>query len=222
MDPRRSVAGAASASDAKRPRRGGGDGEEMTFEDELALIDSMDGADDEEEVATGEELFGDAVASGIDLAESGTKNARWLRPRALPVDPSCDAFFFQQFDIDVVQADRPLAEMPGARTGPVPVLRMFGCTEKGHSVMVHVHGFHPFFFVPAPNGMTEAECGIFQRDLNNRLREAASAAESSVADFVLAVEMDMKDSVYGFHGNLLRPYLRITVSNVVCTVVLMP
>ena len=30
--------------------------------------------------------------------------------------------------------------MPGAQRGPVPVLRMYGVTAEGHSVMAHIHG----------------------------------------------------------------------------------
>ena len=28
-----------------------------------------------------------------------------------------------------------------------PILRMYGVTENGHSVMVHIHNFLPYFYV---------------------------------------------------------------------------
>lgn len=51
--------------------------------------------------------------------------------------------------------------MPGCRTGPVPIVRMFGVTMEGHSVAAHIHGFQPYFFVPAHQGFTSDSCKPF-------------------------------------------------------------
>ena len=32
--------------------------------------------------------------------------------------------------------------------------RLYGVTEDGHSCLVHVHGYEPYFYVQAPPGMT--------------------------------------------------------------------
>lgn len=45
-----------------------------------------------------------------------------------------------------------MAGMPGQSQGKVPIIRMFGVTDSGNSVCCHVHGFAPYFYVPAPNG----------------------------------------------------------------------
>lgn len=55
------------------------------------------------------------------------------------------AVAFQQIEID--------DEIQDGR----PVLRMFGCTAEGHSVLVHVHHFRPYFFVPVPVGLSRAD-----------------------------------------------------------------
>ena len=34
------------------------------------------------------------------------------------------------------------------------MLRLYGVTEEGHSCLVHVHGYEPYFFVQAPTNMT--------------------------------------------------------------------
>lgn len=52
--------------------------------------------------------------------------------------------------------------MPGAQKGPVPILRMYGVTMEGHSVLAHVHGFHPYFFVKAPSGFQQMHCSDFK------------------------------------------------------------
>jgi DNA polymerase delta subunit 1 len=54
---------------------------------------------------------------------------RWQRPAAPPIDPTKENFVFQQIDIDNY-VGKPLSGMPGAPSGPVPVMRMFGVTEK--------------------------------------------------------------------------------------------
>lgn len=61
-------------------------------------------------------------------------------------------------------------QMQGARAGLVPIVRMFGVTEAGQSIMVHVHCFTPYFYVQAPSGFTEADCGTFRSSLNVRKR----------------------------------------------------
>jgi sugar phosphate permease len=59
-------------------------------------------------------------------------------------------------------------------------MRMVGVTEAGNSVAyvfivfvapsfiisVHVHGFLPYFFVPAASGFTESMCYAFRAALN--------------------------------------------------------
>lgn len=49
-------------------------------------------------------------------------------------------------------AGTAVAGMPGQVQGKVPIIRMFGVTDSGNSVCCHVHGFAPYFYVPAPNG----------------------------------------------------------------------
>lgn len=45
-----------------------------------------------------------------------------------------------------------VAGMPGQSQGNIPIIRMFGVTDNGNSVCCHIHGFAPYFYVPAPSG----------------------------------------------------------------------
>lgn len=47
-----------------------------------------------------------------------------------------------------------------------PVLRVFGVTEEGHSVLAHVRDFLPYFWVGAPRGFTNNDCKPFGIYLN--------------------------------------------------------
>lgn len=51
----------------------------------------------------------------------------------------------------------PLSENPdgrsiiGSKEGPVPIVRLFGVTNEGHSILTFVYGFTPYFYVSIPN-----------------------------------------------------------------------
>ena len=53
---------------------------------------------------------------------------RWRRPPPPELDPSKDELIFQQIDIDHYIA-KPYPGMPGAKSGVVPVMRMFGINK---------------------------------------------------------------------------------------------
>ena len=61
---------------------------------------------------------------------------RWKRPAAPRIDPANENFVFQQIDIDNY-IGKPISGMPGAQSGPVPVMRMFGVTEKVVDWFIH-------------------------------------------------------------------------------------
>ena len=56
--------------------------------------------------------------------------------------------------------------MPGSHVGKIPIIRMYGLTEHGNSVMMLIHGVIPYFFVEAPPGFKESDCESFRRQLN--------------------------------------------------------
>lgn len=65
--------------------------------------------------------------------------------------------FVQWVDIDMTSGD-PVKIDPATGKAPrqsspeevVPVIRLYGVTEEGHSVFTHVHGFVPYFYIPCP------------------------------------------------------------------------
>ncbi len=62
---------------------------------------------------------------------------------------------FQQIEIE--EANDP-------RLGPT--LRLFGVTQKGNSVLAHVWGFRPYFYVAAPSGFLNKDLDAFRETLN--------------------------------------------------------
>ena len=47
----------------------------------------------------------------------------------------------------------------GSTEGPVPIIRLYGVTAEGQSVLAHIHGFTPYFYVSLPPG-TDLSNGI--------------------------------------------------------------
>ena len=56
--------------------------------------------------------------------------------------------------------------MPGLSSGPCPIVRFYGVTMEGNSVMCHVHGFLPYFYVLAPKNFKTEHCETFRSELN--------------------------------------------------------
>jgi hypothetical protein len=47
-------------------------------------------------------------------------------------------------------------------------LRLFGVTSKGNSVLAHIWGFRPYFYVAAPSGFLEDDLEAFKDKINVR------------------------------------------------------
>lgn len=56
--------------------------------------------------------------------------------------------------------------MPGLSSGPCPIVRFYGVTMEGNSVLCHVHGFLPYFYVPARQNFSPDDCEKFRSELN--------------------------------------------------------
>ena len=138
--------------------------------------------------------------------------------------------------------DSVIPELTGSFTqeARAAVLRMFGTTAEGNSVMVHVHGFFPYLYVRAPAGFTPAHCEAFRQTLAQRLK-AGSQKEPLVnpvrnaatrtrpahhapslhprapslqphAPQVLNVRMVKKQSIMHFQFGNVGDFLRIVVA----------
>ena len=135
----------------------------------------------------------------------------WKRPPPPNINPSTDPLIFQQIDVDHYTGG-VLPGMPGAQQGPVPILRMFGVTDNGNSVCAHVHGFLPYFYVPAPGGFCDDHCALFRRELDRKIMGDLRSNRDNLQEAVLAVDMCRKCSIYGFYFNEKTDFLKITLS----------
>lgn len=162
------------------------DEETYDFDEDLEFLDSM-----EEDVAC---------------------KSRWRRPDPPIIDPTTDKIVFQQIDIDHYISEA-MPGMPGAQSGSAPIVRMFGVTMEGNSVCAHIHGFLPYFYVPAPSeAFTNQDCDTFRRKLNDAVLGDMRSNKEGIIQAVYAVDLCNKCSMYGYHFNKLFPFLKITVA----------
>ncbi|CAI8049448.1 DNA polymerase delta catalytic subunit [Geodia barretti] len=174
-------------------------------------------ADDDEETIGMETTSHPVVATKTPSPEDPSTSSQparecWKRPPPPKLDPSSDPLVFQQIDIDYYVGASTVPGMPGMGTGPVPVLRMFGVTSDGNSVCSHIHGFLPYFFVPAPREFSTQHCATFRRALNTAVMDDLRSSRDNIREAVPAVEMCRKSSIYGFYFNEMSDFLRVTVS----------
>lgn len=77
-------------------------------------------------------------------------SGQWARPPPPSLSEDKDYLIFQQLDIDNYM-DSPMKGMPGAQSGTVAIMRIFGVTREQNSVCCHVHGFAPYLYVTVDN-----------------------------------------------------------------------
>ena len=141
------------------------------------------------------------------------------RPLVPQIDPEQDSLAFQWMDIDMYAGD-PLREnpcvgevVPGSSDKPVPIVRLYGVTELGNSVLAHVHGFTPYFLCSIPRSFKPEDCGTFRRALNTMVEQNSRKSSEPIRVHVLAVEIVERQSLLGYHGDVAaQPFLKIHVA----------
>ncbi|GMK56891.1 hypothetical protein CspeluHIS016_0307310 [Cutaneotrichosporon spelunceum] len=131
----------------------------------------------------------DAEDDGASIESSGA----WPRPVAPDVDARRDTFAFQQIEI---------AESSHPKYGST--LRLFGITHAGNSVLAHVHGFRPYFYVAAPSGFMPTDCQAFKDTLNASVQMGTPAV-------VHCLTVNRK-SIWGYRGDDTVPFIKIMCS----------
>ena len=59
-----------------------------------------------------------------------------------------------------------------------PILRIYGLTRVGQTVLIHVHDFQPYFFVHVRDGFDQKEIDEFEANLNHSIRSELGASNT--------------------------------------------
>ncbi|GFT38521.1 DNA polymerase delta catalytic subunit [Nephila pilipes] len=206
MDPKRKSFSSSQGPPKKlfkKPSHDDDDFERSNFEEELALMEDLE---EEFQAQSLESL----ESTGEDIDSSQSANAKWARPPPPEIKPSTDSVVFQQLDIDYY-IGQAVPGMSGCQTGLVPIMRVFGVSMEGNSILCHVHGFLPYFFVPAPQSFQQSDCAKFREILNGAIISDMKSNKENIRDAVLAVEIVKKENIYGYNKDGKKPFLKITV-----------
>ncbi|KAI5452167.1 DNA-directed DNA polymerase delta [Naganishia albida] len=133
-----------------------------------------------------------AVAGGKITGGHIESSDAWPRPRLPDWDANIDDVLFQQIEIE--ESNDPSS---GA------TLRLFGVTKRGNSVLTHVHGFRPYFYVAAPVGFISNHLQSLKDKLNSSIATGMSAA-------VLHTALVKKKNLWGYRGDDDVVFIKIT------------
>eukprot|EP01132_Coremiostelium_polycephalum_P009895 gene9895-12137_t len=142
---------------------------------------------------------------------NSTQQLKYWSRNPVPLDfaPHKKSFAFQQIEVDYAELKEPLPGMPGCPTvGPIPIVRLFGITKNGNSVLCKVHGFLPYFFIAAPPGFNASHCKDTKEFLNDCLRSQFNDPPENV---VISIDILKKKSIMGYNPGPLSDYIMITL-----------
>lgn len=126
--------------------------------------------------------------------KNSEKDQQWDRPSLDDFDERTDSLCFQQIEAEE-------GTLHGGRTA----VKLFGVTDTGHSVLLHVTDFLHYLYVAAPVSFGKSDCEGFKSYLDAQLAQHQPAIHS--------VQMVLRENLFGFQGNQKSPYLKITVTD---------
>lgn len=123
-----------------------------------------------------------------------TEASAWPRKPMRSIDRMKDSIAFQWVDIDMY--DGPCLEQ-GKSSQKTAIFRMYGVTEEGNSVMMHVHGFLPYFYMTCPDQLNQSHAANVRQVLEQALAQRDRDGKDLVR--VCGVEyVTERMSIYGY------------------------
>lgn len=173
----------------------------------------------------------DTADTAIDFTDlSPSQLKRWARP-PVPTTSTNHDIHLQWLDIDIISGNA-LSHNPnhskkhvvGATKGDVPIIRVYGVTDAGNSIVTFIHGYTPYGYFALPeNHVVNYQAGNKSqknmilgkiRDvLNLRMRDAKSHNRRIDSDIVQGVQyIEDHKSIMGFttsHTKFLKVYVSL-------------
>ncbi len=162
----------------------------------------------------------------VETDDSEFASGKWIREReAIGWNPKEKPLMFHWLDIDMVsgpvlESNPSGGKMIGSLEGPVPVVRLYGVTQDGYSVMACIHGFTPYFYASVtglPADLPDEALGSLRIALDNKIREKARGDEKNLKSFVLAIhKTEPMQSLVGYHADEKKVFIKVSVSHYHC------
>lgn len=114
----------------------------------------------------------------------------WPRPEWHDFDPATTDISFQQIDAEE-------ATVKGQA-----VVRLFGVTKEGHTVLCNIHNFAHYFYAPVPVGFKQENLGSLKQ-----------AIENTVPDSLERLEVCERESFWGYNGGKKSKFFKVFATN---------
>jgi DNA polymerase delta subunit 1 len=106
--------------------------------------------------------------------------------------PEFKSLIFQQIEVEDYQGFLPSFMPNPYKINEQSIIRMFGVTQEGNSVMAHVYGFLPYIYVPAPMGFQSNHLTTYKNALQGVMSNMWKG--KSDGPCVVDISMAMKNS----------------------------
>ena len=223
-----------TVDDAVKRLRGGGygydDPEELFDEDAFEEMDMPLPPDKNDTTNNTKDDNGEGDITFGDITDA--HRARWERPAVTEAvwKTAENDLNLQWLDIDMI-GGVPLDSNPnaakkvvGAKSGSVPIIRLYGVNETGNSVAVFIHGFTAYGYFALPKGYqvdgSDENLGQIRRILDDNLRaklgnqysKGSSGGDGKNSSEVCLAVQTVKDkqSIMGYdpsHTTFLKVYV---------------
>ena len=94
------------------------------------------------------------------------------------------------------------------------IVRLFGVTPSGTSVLCHIHNFLSYFYIPTWSTFNPAtDLSVLGDALNSELKgqRGSDKAASGVSRPILGLEVVQKQSLWGYHFQSAAPFIKVIV-----------
>lgn len=189
--------GTAGTPKTKRFKSGEEDDEfKNGFAAELAAFEDEDDATQPDQIEFGQG------------PENTTTNVKWARPPMKDVDASNDTLIFQQIDLDFYEGPPMIESLTSSKR--VPIFRIYGVNDLGNSILAHLYGYVPYLYSSVPNGLKNSDLLKCTEALDNAAKQELKSKDVP-EHIVLSIKTEIKENIYGFHGNKKSTFFRIEV-----------
>lgn len=157
--------------------------------------------DDEDEFIDDEEILTGAPDETARVGQDKLLKMQWPRKSfdSSAFDPAKESLVFLQMEADYYIGDQKPG-YPGPVSGKVPIVRMYGVTRDGHSVLCHTRGYIPYFYLEMPknfNAIPHLEnyrevlnvCGTHTRTHINIVQNASFYFYQDLNKLILSIHL---------------------------------
>jgi len=150
-------------------------------------------------------------SSSASKKAKSSRFARHQRPALAHIDTEKDSLAFMQVDVDYY-TDGPHPRFARGSAEEAAVVRMYGVTREGNSIVAHVHGFQPYFYTPCPDYAPYDDPDQARVSLEKALKQDLGQRAGKCSKLIRDVKVVERESIMYFHSEGKRKFFQVTVA----------